>query len=682
MFTKIRLTTKLFCSVLLIIVVSIVLTSSLATKNAVDSLNHLGENELEVTAATLHNSLNMYSEVLQKSLKSALLLFQQKLESGGQVSLNNENVRTETIINQVTKDGVNASFPEMELGGEPLFGKYDIVDELQGKTGNKMTIFQLEDNKLLRISTNIRKKDGGRAIGTYIPANSPVYQAIVSGNAYHGKAFVVNDWYLTTYAPLRDQNNDIIGALFVGELMLGPEIRDFIGEVRVGDKGYAFLYGKNGELLVHPTYDSSTSFYDMVPTAKGVEHGLIRYKWEGEAKIASIEYFPLFEMFIAISLTNDDLLQGLPGKMIKSSFMAGAVILLMAIAAIVLLTRSINKPLQQLAEKAEKVGEGDYRVRFESITDDAIGKLANSLQLMVTKTKSMLEDISTSSQTMSAASTELAAISGQMLENADGTTSLTEDASNNAREVGENMVSIGNSMEESTQNLNIIAAASEEMGVTIKNIAENSSKASEITAQAVQTAEKSHEGVQGLGKAAQSIGVVTESITEISEQTNLLALNATIEAARAGEAGKGFAVVANEIKDLAKETALATEKIKTAVNDIQKQTGETVSDIESITAIIGEIDEIVGSVVVAVEEQAATTDEIVTNVSRASQGVSEINDNVAGSGQMAESVSEQVRMVRDRSLEVATNSQHVRDSADELSQLSEKLTQLLSKFKI
>ena len=110
-------------------------------------------------------------------------------------------------------------------------------------------------------------------------------------------------------------------------------------------------------------------------------------------------------------------------------------------------------------------------------------------------------------------------------------------------------------MEESTTNLDMIASASEEMGTTIKEIAENSSRARLTTEEAVSKARKSHEGVRELGEAAQAIGTVTETITEISEQTNLLALNATIEAARAGEAGKGFAVVANEIKELAKETA-------------------------------------------------------------------------------------------------------------------------------
>ncbi len=682
MLSTIRLTTKLFCSILLITIIAIVVSSGLAVKNAEDGLYLLGEDTLISTSTVLNNSFSMYSETLQKTLSSALIILQQKVSAMGGASLDHDNLRTETIVNQVTQDGMKVVIPEMKIGKRSLFGKYEIVDDLQRQVGSKVTIFQLVDDKLLRISTNIQKNDGNRAIGTYIPSESPVYQTIVSGNTFRGRAFVVDDWYVTAYTPLRDSNQKIIGALFVGELMLGPELTRFVNEVKVGEEGYAFLYKKTGEMLVHPTLDGSSNFFDMVPAFKDHEDGLVRYTWNGEKKVTAIKYFSDFELFIAIGVTYNDLLRGLSEKMVRSSLMAGGVTLFFAIIAILLLTRSINMPLRQLAEKAEKVGGGDYRVTFQPGADDAIGKLTEAMQNMVAKTRSMLEDISMSSQSMSAASTELAAISGQMLENADGTTTLTTEATGHAREVTENMASIGSSMEESTQNLNIIAAASEEMGVTIKNIAENSSKASEITEKAVQTAEKSHEGVQGLGKAAQSIGVVTESITEISEQTNLLALNATIEAARAGEAGKGFAVVANEIKELAKETALATEKIKTAVGDIQQQTGETVNDIQSISTIIGEIDEIVGSIVVAVEEQSVTTDEIVSNVSRVSQGVSEINDNVAESSRMTEKVTEQISTVQEGSLEVTTNSQHVRDSADELSQLSEKLTHLLSKFTI
>lgn len=237
-------------------------------------------------------------------------------------------------------------------------------------------------------------------------------------------------------------------------------------------------------------------------------------------------------------------------------------------------------------------------------------------------------------------------------------------------------------MEESATNLEIIAAASEEMGCTIKEIAENSAKALLTSESAVDSAVKSHKAIQGLGEAAQSIGKVTETITDISDQTNLLALNATIEAARAGDAGKGFAVVANEIKELAKQTALATSQIKSAITGIQSQTEVTIVDIEEISKVIGEVNEIVASIVTAVEEQAATTNEIATNVTQASVGINEINENVATSSQLTNSISEGVGQVKIKSISVKDNSEEIRGSAASLSGLSEKLTEFVSRFRI
>ncbi|WP_435746881.1 methyl-accepting chemotaxis protein, partial [Nocardioides sp. SYSU DS0663] len=161
-----------------------------------------------------------------------------------------------------------------------------------------------------------------------------------------------------------------------------------------------------------------------------------------------------------------------------------------------------------------------------------------------------------------------------------------------------------------------------------------------VASQAVSTVESTNETVAKLGTSSQEIGNVVKVITSIAEQTNLLALNATIEAARAGEAGKGFAVVANEVKELAQETARATEDIARRVEAIQGDTGGAVEAIGEIASIITSINDYQLTIASAVEEQTATTNEMSRNVAEASTGTGEIAANVAGVSAAAESTTQ------------------------------------------
>ena len=678
---NIQFTTKLFIAVVCISIISILITSGNAIRIADSGLHSLGEDAIRDIHQSAYNSLLMYDKNMRIKLDGDLLLLEQQLKSKGASFLDDGNMRKETLVNQTTKESMTKEIPQLQVGVSYINGYYDIVDNIEKISGSSATIFQLVDDKLLRISTTVRKLDGQRAVGTYIPSDSDVYKTIMRGETFRGKAYVVNDWYITAYTPLRDMDNKIIGAIYVGQLMLSSQVKDFISETKIGT-GYFFVYADTGELLVHPSLDSKTNIYEIIPQFKGFNEGFIRYDWKGEEKVTYVKNLKEWGVFIAVGLNKADIINGLDVKMLRNNLLVGLIVVGAGVLVTIFLVRSINRPLKELAEKSVKVGNGDYTIDFASENKDAIGQLTNSLGSMVDKSKEMLRDIITSSQDLAAASQQLTSISEHMVTNADSTTTIANEAAINASEVSDNMNSVSAAMEESTVNLDMIASASEEMGNTIKEIAENSSRARLTTEEAVVSAQKSHERVQVLGEAARSIGTVTETITEISEQTNLLALNATIEAARAGEAGKGFAVVANEIKELAKETAAATGKIKEAIDKIQQQTGATVTDIEAITSVISEVNEIVTTIVTAVEEQSITTSEIVSNVSQASSGITEINQKVASSSQMTSMMQDGVGQVKERSIEVKENSQQVRTSADGLSELSEKLTLLVSKFKI
>jgi methyl-accepting chemotaxis protein len=265
----------------------------------------------------------------------------------------------------------------------------------------------------------------------------------------------------------------------------------------------------------------------------------------------------------------------------------------------------------------------------------------------------VMKKVAENAAALATASGELTAVSQQMAANAEETAAQAGVASAAAEQV--------------SRNVTTVAAGAEEMGASIKEIAKNSHEAAKVATAAVKVAEKTNTTVAKLGESSAEIGNVIKVITSIAQQTNLLALNATIEAARAGEAGKGFAVVANEVKELAKQTARATEDISRKIEAIQTDTKGAVEAIAQIGRIINQINDIQNTIASAVEEQTATTGEISRNVSEAARGSSEIARNVTGVAQAARGTTE--------------GAGDTKKSADELSKMAHALQKLVSQFR-
>jgi prefoldin subunit 5 len=240
--------------------------------------------------------------------------------------------------------------------------------------------------------------------------------------------------------------------------------------------------------------------------------------------------------------------------------------------------------------------------------------------------KSVAAFVSSSARRLSDASSGLAALSSQL-----GT---------NSRVTVEEAMTVSSASEVVADNVQTVAAAIEEMEASIREIASNAGEANRIAAEGVTIAAQTNEQVARLGVSGQEIGKVLDVITSIAEQTNLLALNATIEAARAGEAGKGFAVVANEVKELAKETANATEVISQRIATIQADTTEAAASIAGISSTIDQINGIQASIAGAVEEQTATTSEIARSIAQASEGVNDITSRIRTVANQAQESSE------------------------------------------
>jgi len=342
----------------------------------------------------------------------------------------------------------------------------------------------------------------------------------------------------------------------------------------------------------------------------------------------------------------------------------------------------IAKPLGLGVEFAEKLATGDLTQQINLNRRDEMGVLVRSLNTASAKLRTLFIEVSSGVQTLTTASSELASISKQVSGGAEAANRRSDGVAAASEEMSINMNSVAASMEQTAVNISTVASATEEMTATIGEIAGNSEKARGITNEAVDKTRVLSVAMKELGDAAREIGKVTETIASISSQTNLLALNATIEAARAGQAGKGFAVVANEIKELAHQTASATENIRERIGGIQ---GSTVSAVESITLVkkvIEEVNEIVSGIAASIEEQSAVTKDIANNVFQASKAVEDTNQNVSQASTVSHSIAHDISEVNQTAGEIATSSSQVLISSEELSSLAGKLTSIVSTFRV
>jgi methyl-accepting chemotaxis protein len=325
------------------------------------------------------------------------------------------------------------------------------------------------------------------------------------------------------------------------------------------------------------------------------------------------------------------------------------------IGVAIFLSRRIADTTRSILARAKAIASGDLTCEeLKAHGSDELADLTGAMNQMQTGLREIVQSMRGTAEQVAAASQELSATSQQITSNSEEMTAQAKVVSDAGGQVN--------------TNLQTLSSGAEEMNATIGEIAKNATEAARVAGEAVTAAEAANQTVARLGSSSAEIGKVVEVITSIAQQTNLLALNATIEAARAGEAGKGFAVVANEVKELAKQTAKATEEISGKITVIQENTTGAVNAIGGIRGVIDKISQISTTIATAVEEQSATTGEMARNVTEAAHGASTIASNIAGVAQAAQDTS--------------TNVGEAQIATQHLAGMASELRELVGRFKI
>jgi methyl-accepting chemotaxis protein len=715
------------------LLVVVIIQKQAINKSVVEQMDVQAKNQCGAIARDVWLMLNAQNQSILKKVKSNLAVARETLNNAGAVTLTEEKVAWKAT-NQVTNEIRDVELPKMMVGKQWLGQNTDmavaspVVDKVKELVGGTCTVFQRinDQGDMLRVCTTMPKTDGSRGIGSYIPAvnangqPNPIVAALIKGESTCCRNYVVNTWFTTMFEPIFNDQKKVIGAICAAMKQEDiPEVRQGIMGITVGKTGYVYVLGGKGEQKgqyviskdgkrdgenIWEAKDADGKLFIQSVITKGLttkdgQSDYEYYPWQNQGeskarlKIVAVTYFEPWDWVIGAGTYQDDFLDAIGiiesylNKLMTYSGLGAILTTLIFGTMTFLVARNVIKRIGMTAGMLKELsqGDGDLTKRFEVNTSkrgDEITQLEHHFNEFVNTIHTLVKKIAGTASTVAGASTELSATSNQMAGNAEEMSQQSSTVAAAAEEMATNMTKMAAAGEQMSTNVKTVAAAVEEMTASISEVAKNAEQAAGVADRASNLTRVSNEKIGQLGTAADEIGKVIEVIQDIAEQTNLLALNATIEAARAGEAGKGFAVVAIEVKELAKQTAEATEDISRRIAAIQSSTGESVDAIGQISKVIEEVNGVSRTIASAVEQQSATTKEIAQNVSQVASASEMVSRGVAESATASQEITKNIAGVDTAAKQTAQGAAQTQTAGAELSKMAEELQSLVGKFKV
>lgn len=601
---KIGLRLNIILSLVMVITISAmgIYTINMGKKNSIkDADLQMSEQILDLSKV-----IEIQLEENQKRVDYAIYTALEVLDYAGEMSLADENISL-SAVNQVSKASQTVSLKPLAIGDESLINNTRLVDKIQQLTGATATIFQKIPSGYLRISTNVLKENGERAMGTFIPNGSPVVNAIENGQRFSGRAFVVNDYYLSVYEPLRI-NGKIEGMIYVGVREKDLKgIKKIFNDKKYFKTGYPFLVDVNGDMIIHPNIEgqniSGTEVFNLVESNKTANVEKNSYLWEGEMKFLYSKYIKQIDSFVAIGVTQEEFFETV-NKTRNAIILAVLIGVLFFVLINTWISKNITRSLKMGVDFAKKIAAGDLRSTIKIDQKDEIGELAHALNEMVEKLKNIAMSITEGANNVATASEQISTTTQQLSQGASEQASSTEEVSSSMEEMVSNIQQNTDNAQQ-TEKISVVAS----QGIT-------------------KVSGAAQESLSSIRQIAEKITIVND----IAFQTNILALNAAVEAARAGEHGKGFAVVAAEVRKLAERSKIAADEIISLSNHSVKTTEEAGMLMSEIIPEIEKTAKLVQEISAASMEQNSGADQINNAIQQLNQVTQQ---NAAASEEMA-----------------------------------------------
>lgn len=472
-----------------------------------------------------------------------------------------------------------------------------------------------------------------------------------------------------------------------------------VSQVKPMKTGYAILLDNEGYRAAHPKKEQRGKLIgDDMPAekqkllrdkvAKGETH-VVEKLAKATGLLSRIEYAPVTvgNTGTPWSLGSVFPMDTVQEPMIRMRIVTAVVSILVLVALailLVLIANMIVNPIRNASRLMHEIsqGKGDLTKRLPVETMDELGTLADRFNIFAEKIRSIVAQVQDNSTTLAGAAEELTATAKTMNGVANDMSGQTHQVVAAVEESSVGTKRVSESLSNLSGSVSSVSAAVEEMSISIGNVATRCHEELRMANEAKSRADGVMKTMDRLDTSAQEISRVLDLIEDIAEQINLLALNATIEAATAGEAGKGFAVVAGEVKELAKQTAAATDKISAQIQDIQKSVSESLKDIQGISKVIDDVNGISESIVAAVQEQSTTMNNVAGSVSTVSAEATQIAGNVEEISKGIQEVASHSASLGGAAKQTASNASGTEEAAKGLADLSHELHGMVGQFKV